>query len=257
MARTGRRSNQEFRDEIVGQLRETVVLCREKMLDEQVTLPERQRWAQSLTSAAQVMNTVLRGRAVPRMGEEDEIARETGAARPRGSSRLRALGADPDRWIREMEAEFAEDEDVYLSLSLIQNCIDPNLIPIFQEEILDGSDKTLEDSQGNPRDQRRKDNRHSHRLPRHSADQEAREPDGPRRSVLTCEHNTGESIIKQLSSIPGFVEASTVPGQFDIVALWQAKTSEEIVKNSVERVSNPQGIFKSETLLAHAPFFKA
>ncbi|HVH15733.1 MAG TPA: hypothetical protein VNA15_08460 [Candidatus Angelobacter sp.] len=76
-------------------------------------------------------------------------------------------------------------------------------------------------------------------------------------SVLTCEHNTSESIIKQLSSIPGFVEASTVPGQFDIVALWQAKTSEDIVKNSVERVTNLPGLFKSETLLAHAPFFKA
>ena len=76
-------------------------------------------------------------------------------------------------------------------------------------------------------------------------------------SLITCEHNTGESIIKQLSSVPGFVEASTVPGQFDIVALWQARTSEEIVKTSVERVTNLEGIFKSETLLAYAPFFKA
>jgi hypothetical protein len=76
-------------------------------------------------------------------------------------------------------------------------------------------------------------------------------------SMLTCEHNTSESVIKQLSSIPGFVEASTVPGQFDIVALWQAKTSEDIVKNSVERVTNLQGLFHSETLLAYAPFFKA
>jgi nitrate reductase NapAB chaperone NapD len=74
---------------------------------------------------------------------------------------------------------------------------------------------------------------------------------------LTCEHNTSESVIKQLSNIPGFIEASTVPGQFDIVALWQAKTSEDIVKNSVERVTNLQGIFHSETLLAYAPFFKA
>jgi len=42
-------------------------------------------------------------------------------------------------------------------------------------------------------------------------------------SVLTCEHNTSESVIKQLSSIPGFIEATTVPGQFDIVALWQVR----------------------------------
>src|SRR6266571_3463302 len=29
-------------------------------------------------------------------------------------------------------------------------------------------------------------------------------------SVLTCEHNTSENVIKQLSNIPGFIEASTV-----------------------------------------------
>jgi len=76
-------------------------------------------------------------------------------------------------------------------------------------------------------------------------------------SLLNCEHTTSEQVIKQLSSIPGFVEASTVPGQFDIVALWQAKTSEEIVKTSVERVSHLDGIFKSETILAYTPVFKA
>src|SRR6266542_1578079 len=62
-------------------------------------------------------------------------------------------------------------------------------------------------------------------------------------SLLNCEHTTSESVIKQLSNIPGFVEASTVPGQFDIVALWQARTSEDIVKTSVERVSQLDGIF--------------
>ncbi len=61
MTRAGRRSNQEvYRDEIIGQLRETLALCREQMKDKQVALPERQRWAQSLTNTAQVLNTVLR-----------------------------------------------------------------------------------------------------------------------------------------------------------------------------------------------------
>jgi len=76
-------------------------------------------------------------------------------------------------------------------------------------------------------------------------------------SLLNIQHTSIENTIKQLSNIPGFVEACTVPGQFDIVALWQAKTSEDIVKNSVEKVSNLEGLFKSETLLAYAPFFKA
>lgn len=76
-------------------------------------------------------------------------------------------------------------------------------------------------------------------------------------SLLTCEHATSENVIKQLSNIPGFVEASTVPGQFDIVALWQARNAEDIMRTSFERVSNLQGLFRSETLLAHVPFFKA
>jgi hypothetical protein len=76
-------------------------------------------------------------------------------------------------------------------------------------------------------------------------------------SLLNVQHISVENTIKQLSNIPGFVEACTVPGQFDIVALWQARTSEDIVKNSFEKVTNLQGLFSSETLLAHVPFFKA
>ncbi len=61
MARTGRRSNQEmFRDEMVTQLRETLTLCRKNMFNEQLTLPERQRWTQVHTNTAQVLNTILR-----------------------------------------------------------------------------------------------------------------------------------------------------------------------------------------------------
>ena len=55
-------------------------------------------------------------------------------------------GADQFRWIREMEAEFAEDEEVFLSMSLIQSCIDPNLVPLSDEDILAGWDRT---EQGN------------------------------------------------------------------------------------------------------------
>ena len=76
-------------------------------------------------------------------------------------------------------------------------------------------------------------------------------------SLLNCEHTPVASSIKQLSNIPGLVEAFAVPGQFDIVALWQARTAEDIMKTSFEKLSNVGGVFKSETLLAHAPYFKA
>src|SRR5216117_3329785 len=76
-------------------------------------------------------------------------------------------------------------------------------------------------------------------------------------SLLRVEHNPLGQSIKQLSNIPGFVEAFAVPGQFDIVALWQARTTEEIMKTSINQLTNVGGLFKSETLLAYAPVFKA
>ena len=61
MARTGRRTNLEiYRDEIVEQLRESLRLSRESMINEQLTLAERQRWTQIHTNTAQVLNTILR-----------------------------------------------------------------------------------------------------------------------------------------------------------------------------------------------------
>jgi len=76
-------------------------------------------------------------------------------------------------------------------------------------------------------------------------------------SLLNVEHQPIENSIKQLSNIPGLVEAYAVPGQFDIVALWQARTAEDIMKTSFEKLTTVGGLFKSETLLAHAPYFKA
>ncbi len=76
-------------------------------------------------------------------------------------------------------------------------------------------------------------------------------------SLLRVEHSPLGKSIKELSNIPGLVEAFAVPGQFDIVALWQGKNTEEIMKTSIERLTSVGGLFKSETLLAYAPFFKA
>ncbi len=71
------------------------------------------------------------------------------AVEPNGPIRREVLeqvraqyGADQFRWIREMEAEFAEDDEVYLSMSLIQSCIDPHLVPWSDEDILAGWDNT-------------------------------------------------------------------------------------------------------------------
>ena len=65
-----------------------------------------------------------------------------------------------------------------------------------------------------------------------------------------------ETIMNQLKTFPGLVEAWAVPGQFDILALWQAKTTDEIVNTSIQKLPTLQGISKTETLLATQPFFR-
>ena len=76
-------------------------------------------------------------------------------------------------------------------------------------------------------------------------------------SLLNVGHQPVLNSIKQLSNVPGLVEAFAVPGQFDIVALWQARTAEDIMTTSFDELTNVSGIVKSETLLAHAPYFTA
>ncbi len=51
----------------------------------------------------------------------------------------RQFAADPWRWRREMEAEFADDADSWISMALITRCVDQNLEYIPEGTILTGS----------------------------------------------------------------------------------------------------------------------
>ncbi len=51
----------------------------------------------------------------------------------------RQFATDPWRWRREMEAEFADDEDSWFSIALITRCVDQNLEYIREGTILTGS----------------------------------------------------------------------------------------------------------------------
>ncbi len=48
----------------------------------------------------------------------------------------RQLAVDPWRWRREMEAEFADDEDAWLGMELIRRCLDQDLEYISEDRIL-------------------------------------------------------------------------------------------------------------------------
>ena len=89
MVRTGRRTNQEIlRDDMMTQLRETLDLCQKNMFDEELTLLERQRWAQVHTNAAQVLNTILRDEQFHewekklKLLEKQGLIDQTGSASP-------------------------------------------------------------------------------------------------------------------------------------------------------------------------------
>jgi len=51
----------------------------------------------------------------------------------------RQFATDPWRWRREMEAEFADDEDSWFSMALITRCVDQNLEYIREGTILTSS----------------------------------------------------------------------------------------------------------------------
>lgn len=60
-----------------------------------------------------------------------------GPLRPEILEKLKhQLAGDPWRWTREMEAEFADDEDAWLPMSLIRKCVEENLDYIPETAIL-------------------------------------------------------------------------------------------------------------------------
>jgi DNA-binding Lrp family transcriptional regulator len=75
-------------------------------------------------------------------------------------------------------------------------------------------------------------------------------------SLLNVEHTPTANTLKQLSSTPGLLEAFSVAGNFDIVALWQAKTPQDIMTTANEKLASLPGLYKSETLITFAPFFR-
>ncbi len=75
-------------------------------------------------------------------------------------------------------------------------------------------------------------------------------------TLLNIERMPFKDAISELGKIPGLVEAFTVDGECDIVALWQGKTTEEIMKNSFEKLNSLEGFHNHETLFARTPFFK-
>jgi phage FluMu gp28-like protein len=69
-----------------------------------------------------------------------EALKPNGPIDPEFLDRIRKqYQTDPGRWRREMEAEFADDEDVYLPRELIESCVTDNIETFTREDVIDGS----------------------------------------------------------------------------------------------------------------------
>ena len=75
--------------------------------------------------------------------------------------------------------------------------------------------------------------------------------DSPLAFALLKVRGTFSSVLQKLKSIPNFAEAHVIPGAFDILAAFRADSQEDLVEQSVERISNITGITSSETLLSY------
>jgi DNA-binding Lrp family transcriptional regulator len=75
-------------------------------------------------------------------------------------------------------------------------------------------------------------------------------------TLLNLERKPFEEAINEIGKLPGLVEAFAVDGECDIVALWQGKTTEDMMKYSFEKLNSLGGFHNSETLFIRSPFFK-
>lgn len=75
-------------------------------------------------------------------------------------------------------------------------------------------------------------------------------------TMLNLERKPFEEAMSEIGRLPGLVEAFAVDGECDILALWQSRTTEDLMKYTFEKLNSLEGFHNSETLLVRAPFFK-
>ena len=61
------------------------------------------------------------------------------------------------------------------------------------------------------------------------------------------------NVLQKLKSFPNLVEAHLIPGEFDVVASFNGFSQDELMENSVERISRINGVTASETLITWTP----
>src|SRR5256886_17116750 len=61
------------------------------------------------------------------------------------------------------------------------------------------------------------------------------------------------TVLQKLKTFPNLVEAHLIPGEFDVVASFNGFSQDELMENSVEKISKINGVTASETLITWTP----
>ncbi len=62
-----------------------------------------------------------------------------------------------------------------------------------------------------------------------------------------------QNILRRLRSLPNFLEAHAIPGEFDVLATFRGYGPEEVAETTVERLNNIPSVASSETLVTYTP----
>ena len=81
--------------------------------------------------------------------------------------------------------------------------------------------------------------------------QESSEP--PLAYALVKVKGKFRSVLQKLKTFPNLVEAHLIPGEFDVVASFNGFSQDELMENSVEKISRINGVTASETLITWTP----
>src|SRR6266566_4590493 len=81
--------------------------------------------------------------------------------------------------------------------------------------------------------------------------QESSEP--PLAYALVKVKGKFRTVLQKLKTFPNLVEAHLIPGEFDVVASFNGFSQDELMENSVEKISKINGVTASETLITWTP----
>ena len=75
--------------------------------------------------------------------------------------------------------------------------------------------------------------------------------------LINAERTRINSAAEQLASIKGITEVYSVSGRFDIIAMIRLNTNDELAELMTEKITQVEGIIKTESMVAFKTLSKS